>query len=305
MKWLSLLLLFVATQVIAQTHYSNLSYGPHERHVFDLWLPKTTLKASPLVIYIHGGGFSSGDKSDLVKHHSSIIKKYNKLGIAVASINYRFLKDIPLHRIMKEDIAGFVQFMRYHSKKYKLDRKRFMAMGPSAGGSASLWLGTHPDVANILSLDPVKRESSRIIAFAHINAQAGYDFYDWFNYFGEDVTRHYMKAQLWNRYHLKSFADLFSGDGPKIRQTLDSVNNMTSDDAAMYIYNSYLRKRLQKDPYDYDYFIHGPHHAEVLINKAKAVGLPYRSVMLSHGNVLLRSHMDDILLFFLDQIRKN
>ena len=90
-------------------------YGPDERQVFDLWLPKSS-KKTPLVIYIHGGGFVMGSKNEI--RGAKIIKKYLEAGIAFASINYRFLKTTPLQTIMREDIAGFVQFMRHHARNF-------------------------------------------------------------------------------------------------------------------------------------------------------------------------------------------
>ena len=39
-------------------------YGPHQRNVLDLWKAKSD-KPTPLVVFIHGGGFRAGDKSNL------------------------------------------------------------------------------------------------------------------------------------------------------------------------------------------------------------------------------------------------
>ena len=43
--------------------FVNESYGDHKRNKFDIWLAESE-KPTPLVIYIHGGGFSNGDKSN-------------------------------------------------------------------------------------------------------------------------------------------------------------------------------------------------------------------------------------------------
>ena len=43
------------------------SYGPHERNVLDLWKAKSD-RPTPLVIHIHGGGFTQGDKSGVPGH---------------------------------------------------------------------------------------------------------------------------------------------------------------------------------------------------------------------------------------------
>ena len=41
--------------------FANLKYGEHERNVLDLWLARSD-KPTPLVLFIHGGGFRQGDK---------------------------------------------------------------------------------------------------------------------------------------------------------------------------------------------------------------------------------------------------
>src|SRR5262245_57117749 len=40
---------------------ANVKYGPHERNVLDLWKAKSD-KPTPLVVFIHGGGFRGGSK---------------------------------------------------------------------------------------------------------------------------------------------------------------------------------------------------------------------------------------------------
>ena len=293
------LLICVTLRAEEPTH-KNIKYGLHERNVFDLWLPNKKLFKTPLVIFIHGGGFVSGDKDSLRKYPKTI-EKLNKLGIAVAAINYRFLEHTSLQNIMREDIGGFVQYIRYHAKTYKINKKYLMAMGSSAGGSASLWLGTHDDIADPTSEDPIKKESSRILAFAHINAQAGYDFIHWYDYFGKALTDKFMKEQVWSRYHLSQFEDLLTPEGKAIRSELDSVGNMDSEDATMYLYNSYEFKT--EENYNYDYFIHGPHHAKVLEERANSVGLKNVTYIKSNGDKI-PDVMEHVVNFFHSEIMK-
>ena len=44
-----------------QPDLKNVSYGPHERYVLDLWQAKSD-RPTPIVVYFHPGGFSHGDK---------------------------------------------------------------------------------------------------------------------------------------------------------------------------------------------------------------------------------------------------
>ena len=102
----------------------------------DLWLA-TSEEPTPLLVNIHGGGMSRGDKS-LVS--GDMIKEMNKAGISVASINYRFKEDgksrfegeDPLYPAILLDGARALQFLRYNAAKYNLDKTRFAAGGGSA-----------------------------------------------------------------------------------------------------------------------------------------------------------------------------
>jgi acetyl esterase len=63
---------------------SGEKYGPHERNVLDLWKAKAD-KPTPLVVFIHGGGFRAGDKSQV---SPLLLEHCLKAGISVAAINY-------------------------------------------------------------------------------------------------------------------------------------------------------------------------------------------------------------------------
>src|SRR5215216_4390069 len=62
----------------------NEHYGPHARHVLDLWKAKSD-KPAPLVVYIHGGGFRAGSKESI---NSALLTGLLDKGISVMAINY-------------------------------------------------------------------------------------------------------------------------------------------------------------------------------------------------------------------------
>lgn len=150
---------------MAPTH-ANVKYGPHERNVFDLWLPKSKLEGEkfPILIFFHGGGFVAGDKSGFVPN------EYLKAGIACASSNYRFVdgKDT-LAPIPMLDGARVVQTLRHRADEWKIDRGRIALSGGSAGAVMTLWIGYHDDMKNPDSADPVERESTRVNCLLPIN----------------------------------------------------------------------------------------------------------------------------------------
>src|SRR5207302_5564804 len=113
---------------------ANVAYGTHERQVLDFWRAKSD-RPTPLVLYIHGGGWRNGDKSGL---GAAAIQQYLDAGISVAAINYRFiaqaveLKIEPPVKAPLEDAARALQTIRSKAGDWNLDKKRVGATGGSA-----------------------------------------------------------------------------------------------------------------------------------------------------------------------------
>jgi acetyl esterase/lipase len=156
---------------------ANLPYGQHERQVLDFWQAKSD-RPTPLVLYIHGGGWQGGDKSGL---SGPVIQRCLDAGISVAAINYRYVKQAaelkiePPVKAPLEDAARALQFIRSKAGEWNLDKKRVGATGGSAGGCSSLWLALHDDLADPKSDDPVARESTRLYCAAVTGAQTSLD----------------------------------------------------------------------------------------------------------------------------------
>lgn len=141
-------------------------YGQYAKNTFDLWKPKAG-KPTPLVVFIHGGGLTSGSKE---KISANQLAQFLKAGIAVMAINYRLTPEavFPQHFM---DSARAIQFARYNAREFNIDPKRVAATGGSAGGLTSLWIGFHDDLADPGNSDPVLRESTRLKVLAVSSAQ--------------------------------------------------------------------------------------------------------------------------------------
>lgn len=124
---------------VAPREYLNVPYvvNGHERQVLDLFLPGGT-KPAPLVIWVHGGGWNAGDKSN------NPARRLVERGYAVAGINYRYSRHA-IFPAQMEDVQSAVRFLRAHAAKYHLDPNRFAAWGASAGGHLVALLGTAGD----------------------------------------------------------------------------------------------------------------------------------------------------------------
>ena len=153
---------------------ADVPYGEHERQVLDFYRAKSG-KPTPLLFFIHGGGWVAGDKKGVN------VAPYLAAGISVVSINYRYswqaqLADIkPPVKAPLEDAARALQFVRSKSAEWNIDKKRIGASGGSAGACTSLWLALHKDMANSKSPDPISRESTRLWTAAVVGAQTSLD----------------------------------------------------------------------------------------------------------------------------------
>lgn len=104
----------------------------------DLYLPSAGAGPFPLVVWVHGGGWMSGDK-DLPagSPQFGLLAR----GYAVASINYRFSYEATFPAQI-HDVKAAIRFIRGHATEYGLDKNRVAVWGFSAGGHLAALAGT-------------------------------------------------------------------------------------------------------------------------------------------------------------------
>jgi acetyl esterase/lipase len=116
----------------------------------DLYEPKgDTVAARPIVVWVHGGGFSGGDKTsfELVDEATDLARK----GYVNASIDYRLAPRGCVGTITQSCLTGIVQamqdaqtavrYLRAHATKFGIDTKRIAIGGSSAGAITALNVG--------------------------------------------------------------------------------------------------------------------------------------------------------------------
>lgn len=116
---------------------TDIRYDTGEKHTFDLYLPADKSKPGyGLVIYLHAGGFTTGDKSDDTKLHHYFTAK----GYVSAGINYSLRTEqsaanvLQMSNEIKTAIAKVVEQAR--AEGYNVDR--MAVMGGSAGGALAM-----------------------------------------------------------------------------------------------------------------------------------------------------------------------
>lgn len=114
---------------------------------FDLILfppaaPQTTSPnpKSPLVVYIHGGGWGGGDKYKVLRPDIlGVVRALVQQGVACASVEYRLADGKPTTALEAlADCKDAVRYLRLNASKYGIDRERVGTFGSSAGGHLTL-----------------------------------------------------------------------------------------------------------------------------------------------------------------------
>ncbi|MBP7142434.1 MAG: alpha/beta hydrolase [Opitutaceae bacterium] len=244
--------------------YSDVAYGPHERNVFDFWAAKST-QPTPLVVFIHGGGFVNGSKNGA---NPAIIKACLDAGVSFMAINYRFRESAAIQDILR-DCARSIQFVRAHARQYNIEPARIASYGGSAGAGTSLWLAFHPDLADPNNPDPVLRESSRIVAAGALNTQASYDLTKWEGFLGKVNPEWVPRKETTSFYHFKSDEEMNSAAGRAILADVDMLGLISSDDPPVFLYNSMP----DGPPTERGHYIHHPNHARAVARRCAEVGV--------------------------------
>jgi acetyl esterase/lipase/predicted alpha/beta-hydrolase family hydrolase len=121
--------------------HTDIAYAAHGSALLDMLVPRNAAAPRPVVIWIHGGGWQSGDKADRAQAQRLVCRGY-----ALASLNYR-LTDTAIFPAQIHDVKAAIRFLRANSAVYGLDPMRFAAFGSSAGGHLAALAGTSADTA--------------------------------------------------------------------------------------------------------------------------------------------------------------
>lgn len=209
---------------------ADVSYGAHEKQAFDLWLAESgDGKPTPLVIYIHGGGFRGGDKRSA---SGQPVQRYLDQGISFASMNYR-LSDVGPYPMQMRDSARGLQYIRSQAKEWNLDPERIVCYGGSAGAGISLWLAFHDDLADPKSSDPVARQSTRILAAGTTNGQSTYDMRTFRKWFA--VPNLEPHPALVTFYGVRNEEDWESERVRKLMTDASAITHLTRDDPPVFM----------------------------------------------------------------------
>ncbi len=129
-------------QILKNISYQKGSDSAAQR--LDLFLPAKT--NWPVVIFVHGGGWDSGDKNLRVGGadvYGNIGRYFAARGVGVAVINYRLQPQVQW-RDQATDVASAVAWVHSHIAQYSGDARRIFLMGHSAGAQLAAHVALHP-----------------------------------------------------------------------------------------------------------------------------------------------------------------
>jgi acetyl esterase/lipase len=116
----------MGVEVVREVVYAR----PGGRHlVLDLYLPPAATGLHAAIIWLHGGGWRTGDRSLA----PDLRRFYAECGYVMASIDYR-LSGEAIFPAAVEDVKSAVRWLKSVAEKYAVDPTRIALWGSSAGG---------------------------------------------------------------------------------------------------------------------------------------------------------------------------
>ena len=125
--------------------FQDLPYAEtaNPRQTLDLAIPKETVieqNGLPVVVWIHGGGWKSGDKRS--GHRSDRLRSLVQTGKFIgATVAYRLSGEAKWPAQI-HDCKAAIRWLRGNAKKYGIDPQRIAVWGSSAGGHLVSLLGS-------------------------------------------------------------------------------------------------------------------------------------------------------------------
>ncbi|MBO0932579.1 alpha/beta hydrolase [Fibrella aquatilis] len=169
------------------------------RHLLDVYSPNHQKgTAKPVVVFIHGGNWNSGNKNI----YWFIGRRLAKQGVVAVIINYRLAPNVQVPA-MSHDCARAVQWVSQHIADYGGDPNKIYVMGHSAGGGLAALLATDDALFSAIGMpkNPVKG--------AILDDPAGIDMYDFLKETKNPADKQYLVSFGTNPEGWRAVSPLF------------------------------------------------------------------------------------------------
>ena len=121
----------------------NIAYGDHERQQFDFYTATDSDDSKPLLVFVHGGGWTRGDK----KMYKFVAEGLTSEGYDVALPNYRLYPEVNFPAFLDDTANAIAAIHRKHPSRY------LVLIGHSAGAYNALMMGFRPGHLDAAGID--------------------------------------------------------------------------------------------------------------------------------------------------------
>ncbi len=138
---------------LASADTLNISYGKDPLQKLDVYsaVGNENSASSPVVIWVHGGGWRNGDKDN--RSGSNLCQTWTKSGITMVNLNYRLSPDV-VHPAHVQDIAAGVAWVQKNIVQHGGNPKQIYLLGHSAGAHLVALVATAPEYLQAHQLTP-------------------------------------------------------------------------------------------------------------------------------------------------------
>ena len=128
---------------------ADIAYGPDPRHKLDLYAPAAAGGPTPVLVFVYGGSWNSGSKSD----YSFVGRAFASRGYTVAVIDYRLVPAVVFPAFI-EDAARALRWTHDHVAEHGGDPRRIHILGHSAGAYNVMMVTLDPRYLAGVGLSP-------------------------------------------------------------------------------------------------------------------------------------------------------
>jgi len=115
---------------------TNIAFGDHERDRFDFYAAEASDAAKPLLVFVHGGGWNSGDK----KMYKFLAEGITSQGYDVALPNYRLYPEVKYPDFLEDNARAIAAIHKQYPARY------LVLIGHSAGAYNVLKMAVKPEL---------------------------------------------------------------------------------------------------------------------------------------------------------------